>query len=155
MESIDVRTVVDKAIAREEEAFSFYTRLHERAADPEAKQTLQFLAKEEQAHREFLVAYRDGKRAFRALKMSDVVDYGLAQHLDPPQMDEDMDSASIYLVAAHRELASHTFYRELAALQPHGELRDMLERMSAEELRHKEKVEYLYANTAFPQTAGG
>ena len=29
------------------------------------------------------------------------------------------------------------------------------EKMSLEELRHKEKVEYLYANTAFPQTSGG
>jgi hypothetical protein len=27
--------------------------------------------------------------------------------------------------------------------------------MANEELKHKEKMEYLYANTAFPQTAGG
>jgi len=27
--------------------------------------------------------------------------------------------------------------------------------MAAEELKHKEKMEYLYANTAFTQTAGG
>jgi len=27
--------------------------------------------------------------------------------------------------------------------------------MADQELRHKEKVEYLYANTAFAQTAGG
>jgi rubrerythrin len=31
----------------------------------------------------------------------------------------------------------------------------LLEKMAQEELRHKEKVEYLYANTAFPQTSGG
>jgi rubrerythrin len=31
----------------------------------------------------------------------------------------------------------------------------MLLRMAAEELKHKEKVEYLYTNTAFPQTQGG
>jgi len=28
-------------------------------------------------------------------------------------------------------------------------------RMAAEELKHKEKVEYMYSNTAFPQTEGG
>jgi hypothetical protein len=31
----------------------------------------------------------------------------------------------------------------------------MLLHMAAEELRHKEKMEYLFANTAFTQTAGG
>jgi hypothetical protein len=31
----------------------------------------------------------------------------------------------------------------------------MLLRMAQQELRHKEKVEYLYANTVFTQTAGG
>jgi hypothetical protein len=27
--------------------------------------------------------------------------------------------------------------------------------MANEEMKHKEKVEYLYTNTAFPQTEGG
>ncbi len=31
----------------------------------------------------------------------------------------------------------------------------MLLKMANEEMKHKEKVEYLYANTAFPQTQGG
>jgi hypothetical protein len=30
-----------------------------------------------------------------------------------------------------------------------------LDRMANEELKHKEKVEYLYSNAAFPQTDGG
>jgi rubrerythrin len=40
-------------------------------------------------------------------------------------------------------------------MHPEGNVRDMLLRMADQELKHKEKVEYLYANTAFPQTAGG
>jgi hypothetical protein len=32
---------------------------------------------------------------------------------------------------------------------------DMLHKIANEELKHKEKMEYLYANTAFPQTDGG
>jgi hypothetical protein len=31
----------------------------------------------------------------------------------------------------------------------------MLYAFAGEELRHKEKVEYLYCNAAFPQTDGG
>jgi hypothetical protein len=40
-------------------------------------------------------------------------------------------------------------------MHPPGPAKELLEGMAREELRHKEKVEYLYTNTAFPQTAGG
>jgi rubrerythrin len=43
----------------------------------------------------------------------------------------------------------------LANLHTEGELREILFKMANEELKHKEKMEYLYANTAFPQTSGG
>jgi rubrerythrin len=155
METIDVRSVIDKAIMREEEAFAFYTGLHDKVEDPQARDTLKFMAGEEQKHRDFLVAYRDGRKTFTALKMDDIVDYRLAQGLDVPEVTKDLDSASVYLVAANRELASYNFYRSLAGFQPEGELRDMLKLMAAQEMVHKEKVEYLYSNTAFPQTAGG
>jgi rubrerythrin len=61
----------------------------------------------------------------------------------------------VYLVAAHRELQTYNFYKALADLHPDGEAKEMLLKMANQELKHKEKVEYLYANTAFPQTAGG
>lgn len=61
----------------------------------------------------------------------------------------------MYTVAAHRELNSCNFYTALAEIQPAGEVKNMLLRIASEELKHKEKVEYLYSNTAFPQTDGG
>ena len=54
-------------------------------------------------------------------------------------------------------LASHFHQRRdpagpfLAALQPPGETRNFLEKMAKVELSHKEKMEYLYDNTAFPE----
>ena len=50
-----------------------------------------------------------------------------------------------------REESSQRFYKALAALQPPGEIRDFLEKMAQVELSHKEKMEYLYDNTAFPE----
>ena len=38
---------------------------------------------------------------------------------------------------------------------PEGDLHEMLVKIANEELKHKEKMEYLYTNTAFPQTDGG
>jgi len=66
-----------------------------------------------------------------------------------------MRREDVFLVAAHREAKSHQFYTELAGMHPKGETQDMLLKIANEELKHKEKMEYLYANTAFPQTAGG
>ncbi len=43
----------------------------------------------------------------------------------------------------------------LADLHADSELKTMLSKLANEELKHKEKMEYLYANTAFPQTSGG
>ena len=65
----------------------------------------------------------------------------------------DLDAASI-LQRADAQLG---FGRigVIADLHQDGEVKEILEKMASQELKHKEKVEYLYANTAFPQTSGG
>ena len=67
-----------------------------------------------------------------------------------------MSRAEIFLVASHREFRAYKFYSELAMLYDTGDaVHDMLHKIANEELKHKEKMEDLYANTAFPQTDGG
>ena len=91
-----------------------------------------------------------------AMRLSDVVYYKIAEHLDEPEVEEDMSRAEIFLVASHREFRAYKFYSELAMLYDTGDaVHDMLHKIANEELKHKEKMEYLYANTAFPQTDGG
>ena len=147
--------IIDVAIQREEEAYDFYRRLYDMIEDATAKETLEFLAGEEKKHRDFLIQYRDGRLGADTLRLSDVVDYKIAEHLEAPDIEKDMESKDVYLVAAHRELLSYKFYTALADLHPNGEVKEMLLRIANEEMKHKEKVEYLYSNTAFPQTAGG
>lgn len=155
MESKKLELLIDRAIKNEEDAREFYMGLHEKVGRSEAGEALLFMAKEEEKHREFLVGYKEGRYKISSLNMSDVVDYKIAQYIESPDLDKDMQTKDVYLVAAHRELNSHNFYKNLAQIQPPGEVKDMLLRMAAEELKHKEKVEYLYTNTAFPQTQGG
>ncbi|PKL38486.1 MAG: hypothetical protein CVV44_11415 [Spirochaetae bacterium HGW-Spirochaetae-1] len=155
MENNNLKNIIENAIKREEEAFAFYTKLQGIVTDTTAKDALNFLAEEEKKHKEFLVAYRDGKTSGSSLRMNDVIDYKIAQHVEAPETGGKMDTKDVYLAAAHREMSSYTFYKELSGMQPAGEVKDMLLRMANEEMKHKEKVEYLYANTAFPQTQGG
>jgi rubrerythrin len=150
-----VSDILEIAIKREEEAYDFYMDIHAKVADASVKETLEFIAGEETKHKAFLVNYRDGNFGEKALRMSAVVDYKIAAYLEEPQVDENMKSEDVYLVASHREQRSYLFYTELANLHTEGELREILFKMANEELKHKEKMEYLYANTAFPQTSGG
>jgi len=155
MKEKKLESLIGIAIDREIEACDFYTNLAGKVGDPTVRDTLDFLAAEERRHREFLERYRDGRYESDTLRVADVVDYKIAEYLEAPDIEKDMDSAEVYLVAAHRELQSYRFYQALADLHPDGEAKDMLLRIASEEMKHKEKVEYLYSNTAFPQTAGG
>ena len=147
--------VIELAIKREEEAFAFYTDILGRVTDSGVKDTLEFIAGEEKKHRDFLVKYRDGGYGVDALRMNDPIDYKIAEYLEEPEVSDEMRSEDVYLVAAHRENRSYHFYTDLANLHTQGELNEMLQKIASEELKHKEKMEYLYANTAFPQTSGG
>jgi rubrerythrin len=150
-----IADVIDMAIKREEEAYDFYMDIHNKVQDTNVQDTIEFIADEEKKHKAFLVGYRDGNYGADTLRMADVVQYRLAEYMEEPDISEDASSQEVYLIAAHRENRSHQFYSELANMHVDGELKTMLEKMANEELKHKEKMEYLYSNTAFPQTSGG
>jgi rubrerythrin len=155
MENKNLESILDRAICNEDAAYSFYMDLANRVEDAEARDTLAFLAKEEEKHKAYLTDYRNGLLKENTLGLDNPINDAIAEHLDKPDLKKDMTSKDIYLVAANRELNSYHFYLSLAEIHPSGEARDLLHRMAQEELKHKEKMEYLYANTAFPQTAGG
>ena len=149
------KTFLDMAIEREIEAHDFYMDLYNKVSDATAKDALKWIADEETKHKEFLMNYRDGKTGEGTLKMSEVQEQKIAEHVAEPEVKPNMDTKDVYLIAAHRELESYNFYNEFAMMHTEGDLRDTILKIANEELKHKEKVEYLYANTAFPQTQGG
>jgi len=116
---------------------------------------LRFLAQEEKHHKDYLLRYRRESFIANATDTDEAKNYKIAEYLETPGVTPDMDSKDVYLVAAGRELNSYNFYKGLASLHPEGEIKDMLLKMAAQELKHKEKMEYLYVNTAFVQTDGG
>jgi rubrerythrin len=148
-------SVIETAIKKEEEAVEFYTNLLDQIKDKNVRHAIQFIAEEEKKHREFLVDYRDGKYGSEKMRLSEVVYYKIAEHLEEPEISGEMPQENVYLVAAHREKRSYEFYTDLAELHAEEDTRNILLTIANEELKHKEKMEYLYANAAFPQTAGG
>ena len=147
---------INIAIAREEEAFRFYNELAGKVVEDAARDTLMWISAEEKKHKAFLVKFLADGVGPEAMRLTDVVYYKIAEHLEEPEVEEDMTRSDIFLVASHRELRSYKFYTEMAALYDEDDaIHEMLTKIANEELKHKERMEYLYANTTFPQTDGG
>ncbi len=155
MNNIKFDSIIEKAIANEEEANQFYLKLSEKVSDKTVKDTLLYLAGEEKQHKEYLLRYRQENFIVNNTDNDEAANNKIAEFLQPPQVKYDMDSKEVYLLAAARELNSYNFYKGMAAIHPDGEIKQMLLKMANQEMKHKEKVEYLYDNTAFVQTDGG
>ena len=148
-------SIIEKAIANEEEANQFYLDLAQVVTDKMAKDTLLYLASEEKKHKEYLLRYRQESVIGNAVNVDEEMNNKIAEFLKPPGIKADMESKDVYLLAAARELNSYNFYMGMASIHPDGEIKKMLLKMANQEMKHKEKVEYLYTNTAFVQTEGG
>jgi len=147
--------ILEKAIQKEIDSQTLYSTLSSRVKNQYARAALQDLAKYEKEHQLILERYRRGELKEGALSRDDVIDYKIAEHLEQPEISPNRNLKEVFLLAANREKASHEFYLGLAGIHPQGEVRRMFERLAAQELEHKQKVEYLYTEVAFPQTDGG
>jgi rubrerythrin len=152
---LTVESVLTRAIDREIESQRLYQDLSQKMTDEAAKVAFQQLFQEEQEHENLLRKYLRGELGGGALKKEQVLDYEIAEHLEQAEISPGMELKDTFLLAANREKASHEFYLSLAGAHPPGEVKELLERLAREELKHKQRVEFLYNEVAFPQTEGG
>ncbi len=132
-----------------------YTELSQKVTNDAAKDALRQLTQQEQRHQNILEQYRQGELKAGVLSQGQVIDRKIAEHFDQPEVSPDMQLKDVFLLAANRELRSHELYLALAGLHPPGDAKRLLEELASQELDHKQKVEFLYTEVAFPQTDGG
>ena len=147
--------VLSKGVQREIESQRLYTDLGQRVKESAARYAFDILVKEEFRHQQILEQYLSGGFKEGALDIRQVVDYRIAEYLQQPEVGPQMALSDIFIIAANREKHSNEFYLSLASLHPPGDIRKLLEKLASEELGHKNKVESLYTQVAFPQTDGG
>lgn len=150
-----LKEILEKAIQKEIGSQLLYIDLSQRMKDQASKNAFQELAIQEKAHQNFLEQYQQGKIRAGVLSGGQAVDYKIAEHLYQPEISPDMPLKDVFLVAANREMHSHELYLALAGIHPPGEAKKLLEGLASQELEHKHRVEFLYTEVAFPQTAGG
>jgi len=152
---LTVQSILEKAIEKEIESQQLYGDLSRKVTNAAAKDAFARLKREEEGHEELLRRYLRGELGEGGLKKEQVLDYKIAEYLEQPEITPGMGLAEVFLVAANREKASHEFYLRLAGAHPVGRVRSLLEQLAAQELEHKQKVEFWYNEVAFPQTDGG
>jgi rubrerythrin len=152
---LTLKEVLEKAISKEIESQRLYVALSQKVDDEAAKDAFQELAQQERGHQNLLERYQRGELKEGALSSGQTIDYRIIERLDQPQVSADMKLKDTFLFAAAREKASHEFYLGLAQVHPPGEVKRLLGELAAQELEHKQRVESLYTQVAFPQTDGG
>jgi len=152
---LTLKEVLEKAVRKEVESQLLYTDLSKKVKDKAAKETLQGLVRQEQGHQNLLERYLLGELKGGTISHGQIVDYKIAEWLDQPEISPETELKDVFLLAANREKASHEFYLSLARIHPAGEVKRLIEELSTQELEHKQRVEFLYTEVAFPQTDGG
>jgi rubrerythrin len=147
--------ILEMAMQMEIESQHMYSELGRQVTGDAPKDVLRQLVRQEQRHQRVLEQYQRGDLKAGTLSQAQVVDYKIAEHFDQPEISPDMGLKDLFLLAANREMRSHEFYVVFAGLHPAGEAKSLLEELAFQELEHKHKMEDLYTQVAFPQTAGG
>jgi predicted CoA-binding protein len=153
--SMTLEKVLRKAIQKEIASWLLYRDLSRRVTQEAAQEAFKKLAEQEKEHQQLLEQYQRGEIKEGALSQTQVVDYKISEHLEQPRIYPDMDFKDVFLLAASREKASHELYLGLAEIHPPGRVRKLLTELAAQELGHKQQLELLYTEVAFPQTDGG
>ena len=152
---LSLQDVLEKGIQKEIESQRLYTSLSQKVKEAPVRSAFQSLVRQEIGHQRLLESYLRGELKGGALNIKHPVDYRIAEHLDQPEVTPEMSLGDVFLLAAGRERAAHEFYLGLTRIHPAGEVRKLVEKLAAQELKHKHRVESLYTEVAFPQLDGG
>ena len=149
-----IEQILREAIQGEVESYELYTSAVELVREQHIKELLGELAQEELGHKaalEKMLAQPDRIQGqVDALQQADVVDYKIADHLVARPLGPDSTFQDVCIFAAKKEQQSHELYRSLAS-QNTGEVRDLLDAMSKDELRHKNLVEGWYEEVVYQE----
>ena len=144
----EIVDLIHEARNQHELARDFYHRMAHRVSHPETREMFAYLAQEAEERKDRLQHCLTPEGC---PVVPPVHDAHLAEHLQVPEITEDLSPKDALALAIKRSEGLCRFYQSLLELQPEGEIRRRLEYLARAELGHKDKLEYLYDNVAFPE----
>jgi rubrerythrin len=149
-----VEGILREAIQGEVESYELYTRASEMVHADHIKGLLRDLAQEELGHKVSLERMLADPGQLRwqvgALTAAPIEDYKIGDHLVDRPLAADSTFQDVCIFASKKEQQSYQLYQDLAA-QSSGEVRNLLEAMAKDELRHKNLVESWYEEVVYQE----
>jgi rubrerythrin len=146
---LDVRSILDAAIVREEDASRFYAQASQRVTNASVKETFARLAQEELGHKAFL--QNCVKDRLLLTKLQAPPDYRVAEATEDADLSIDMKPADALALAMKKEQRAAEFYTGLANASSDAGLRSMFEDIARMELGHKARLENMFVDIGYPE----
>ncbi len=139
----DINDILDFAIAREQGAFDFYTRLSQNASNYEMSRIFVEFAKEEMGHKAFLMKIKE--EGIIEVEKETVQDMKIADYMVREEKpEEELTYPEALKLAMWREKAAHDLYKKLASVVNDEKYKRLFETLATEELKHKSRFEKEY-----------
>ena len=134
--------IIDFAIGEEIAASNFYTELAANADRPAMRRVFEGFAREEQGHRDKLMAVKQGA-AFES-RSETVTDLKIGDYLVDVTPSPGMSYQDALIVAMKKEKAAFRLYTALAEQAPADDIRELFLGLAQEEAKHKLRFETEY-----------
>ena len=143
-----------EAIQGEVESYELYSSAVDLVQADHVKATLRDLAQEELGHKAVLEKMLGDPEHMREevekLKAAPIEDYQIGDHLIVAPLGPNSTFQDVCIFASRKEQQSHELYQGMAQMST-GEVRDLLEAMAKDELRHKNLVEGWYEEVVYQE----
>jgi len=146
--------ILELAIEGEVESYELYKSAVDLVQADHIKAMLRELAQEELGHKaaleRMLASPGELQWQVQELKAAPVQDYKIGDYLVARPIGPGSTFQDVCIFASRKEQQSHELYASMA-VQSQGKVRDLLEAMAKDELRHKNLVERWYEDVVYQE----
>ena len=138
----DVNEILDVAIAAEEEAYDFYTKLASQSKSEAMRIVFEQFAGEEKGHKAKLLNIK--QTGAYTLSNEKVTDLKIADYTVDIEPRPNMSYQEALIVAMKKEKAAFRLYMDLSEIAPNADMKILFLTLAQEESRHKLRFEIEY-----------
>jgi rubrerythrin len=141
-----IEDILNYAIERETEANIFYKKLATIVKKPDLRATIKTFALDEYRHKLLLEGIKDGHLTFT---YDEIEGLGLADSLDDPKPNAEMNYKELLAFAIKKEDKAHRMYTQLAQCSKLKEVKELFTQLAHEEAEHRFGLEFEYDLISF------
>jgi len=143
--------LLDIAIEREKEAYSFYSEVARTFEDKGLADIFAELAAEEKGHQNLIESFKKNPEKHFQMEAPEK-DYHLAEKTELPTLSTSMKPADAFALAMKKEQQAAEFYQDLARRTSSDEVKELCLNLANMELKHKQKIENAYVDIAYVES---